>query len=200
VDEEQIAPFMPEIMRHFEYVDKEDLLKKLVTLNFGRFLAYYADAPAIEEIEERRKADRGGKATRKGADAQKGRQGQRQGDGPRAAEQGYRRLFINLGKADGFYPGEVMQLLNRHLGGRQQVGHIDLMDTISFIEVPERDAGRVMAALDGIRYHGRNVRCNDADQGRPQRRSERPVPKAFERFAKPGRKQPSRDGRRAGRR
>lgn len=66
-----------------------------------------------------------------------------------------------------------MQLLNRNLGGRQQVGHIDLMDTISYIEVPERDAGRVMAALDGIRYHGRNVRCNDAEQGRPARKAQR---------------------------
>ncbi|MCR4919771.1 MAG: DEAD/DEAH box helicase [Prevotella sp.] len=190
VDEEQIAPFMPEIMRHFEFVDKEDLLKKLVTLNFGRFLAYYADAPAIEEIEERRKADKTEKTPRKGSTAARGRAAGRQAEGPRAPEQGYRRLFVNLGKADGFYPGEVMQMLNRHLGGRQQVGHIDLMDTISFIEVPERDAGRVMAAIDGIRYHGRNVRCNDADQGRPQqRRTERTVPKAFERFAKPGRQQ-----------
>jgi len=179
VEEEQIAPFMPEIMRHFEFVDKEDLLKKLVTLNFGRFIAYYADAPAIEEIETRKRNDKTKKERRNAdnrrADGQAGRagawqQGQR---GPRQAEQGYKRLFINLGKADGFYPGEVMQLLNRNLGGRQQVGHIDLMDTISYIEVPESDAGRVMAALDGIRYRGRNVRCNDADGGRPAKKTQR---------------------------
>ena len=52
------------------------------------------------------------------------------------AQEGYHRLFINLGKRDGFYPGELMQTLNRYVGGRQEVGHIDLLDTISYFEVP----------------------------------------------------------------
>ena len=80
------------------------------------------------------------------------------------AQKGYRRLFINLGKRDGFYPGELMQTLNRFVGGRQEVGHIDLLDTISYFEVPEKDAKKVMIQLTGIRYKGRQVRCNDADK------------------------------------
>ena len=150
VNEEEIAPFMDEINRHFEFIDKEDVIKKMVSREFGRFLAYYADAPEIEqsagrgENKERRSAERGA-------------------GGRRKAEQGYRRLFINLGKADGFYPGEVMQFVNRNVDGRQEVGHIDLYDKFSYIEVPERDAARVMRALDGTRYRGRDVRCNDAD-------------------------------------
>ena len=72
-------------------------------------------------------------------------------------------LFINLGKRDGFYPGELMQTLNRYVGGRQEVGHIDLLDTISYFEVPEKDARKVMTQLSGIRYHGRTVRCNSED-------------------------------------
>jgi ATP-dependent RNA helicase DeaD len=81
------------------------------------------------------------------------------------AQKGYRRLFINLGKRDGFYPGELMQTLNRFVGGRQEVGHIDLLYTISYFEVPERDAKKVIIQLTGIRYKGRQVRCNDADEG-----------------------------------
>ena len=56
-----------------------------------------------------------------------------------------------------------MQTLNRYVGGRQEVGHIDLLDTISYFEVPERDARKVMSQLTGIRFKGRQVRCNDAD-------------------------------------
>ena len=56
-----------------------------------------------------------------------------------------------------------MQTLNRFVGGRQEVGHIDLLDTISYFEVPEKDAKKVMIQLTGIRYKGRQVRCNDAD-------------------------------------
>ena len=79
------------------------------------------------------------------------------------AQEGYHRLFINLGKRDGFYPGELMQTLNRYVGGRQEVGHIDLLDSISYFEVPEKDAKKVMTQLTGIRYHGRIVRCNSED-------------------------------------
>ena len=158
VNDEEIAPFMADINRYFEFMDKEDVIKKMVSMEFGRFLAYYADAPEIENPDEKRKeAKKGGGKDRPQA------QGKR-GGAPRKAEAGYRRLFINLGKTDGFYPGEVMQFINRHVKGRQEVGHIDLKDKFSYIEVPERDARRVMAAIDGTVYKGRAVRCNDADQ------------------------------------
>ena len=44
------------------------------------------------------------------------------------------------------------------------MGHIDLLDTISYFEVPEKDARKVMTQLTGIRFKGRQVRCNDADE------------------------------------
>jgi ATP-dependent RNA helicase DeaD len=69
-----------------------------------------------------------------------------------------------------------MQTLNRFVGGRQEVGHIDLLDTISYFEVPEKDAKKVMIQLTGIRYKGRQVRCNDANDttGGRNQRSDRP--------------------------
>ncbi len=150
VDDEEIAPFMQDISRYFEYIDKDELIKKIVSLEFGKFLAYYAEAPEIEEV----KPDK--KEKKPQSDKQKLQN---------KAQKGYRRLFINLGKRDGFYPGELMQTLNRFVGDRQEVGHIDLLDTISYFEVPEKDAKKVMIQLTGIRYKGRQVRCNDADEG-----------------------------------
>ena len=159
VEEEQIAPFMQDISRYFEYIDKEDIIKKIVSVEFGKFLAYYADAPEIEKPVSKKK-ERGAKGEERGARGkeQGGRSGSR-----RKAEAGYRRLFINLGKTDGFYPGEVMQFLNKHVKGRQEVGHIDLLSKFSYIEVPEKDANKVMKALNGVYYKNREVRCNDAD-------------------------------------
>jgi ATP-dependent RNA helicase DeaD len=152
VNDDEIAPFMQDINRYFEYIDKEELIKKIVSREFGRFLLYYADAPEIEKVakEERSKGGKGGVQT----DRQKRMN---------KAQPGYHRLFINLGKRDGFYPGELMQTLNRYVGGRQEVGHIDLLDTISYFEVPEKDARKVMTQLTGIRYRGRTVRCNSED-------------------------------------
>ena len=180
VNEEEIAPFMTEINRHFEYMEKEDLIKKIVSRNFGRFLAYYADAPEIEKpsLKSERKA-----SERKG-------EGKGKSQGHRKAERGYRRLFINLGKDDGFYPGEVMQFINKHVRGRQDVGHIDLLGKFSYIEVPEEDAEKVMEALDGTTYKGRDVRCNDADEkghGGGRRDSRKPAASRGEREDRPQR-------------
>lgn len=75
-----------------------------------------------------------------------------------------------MGKADGFYPGEVMQFINRHIHGpKQEIGHIDLLQKFSYIEVPERDAEKVMSAINGTHYKGREVRCNDADSTKEER-------------------------------
>ena len=41
VDEDQIEPYMAEINRQFEYIDKEDIIKKMVTITFGKILDYY---------------------------------------------------------------------------------------------------------------------------------------------------------------
>ena len=60
VEEEQIAPFMQDISRYFEYIDKEDIIKKIVSVEFGKFLAYYADAPEIEKPASKKK-ERGAK-------------------------------------------------------------------------------------------------------------------------------------------
>ena len=161
VDEEQIAPFMQDINRYFEYVDKDDLIKKIVSLEFGKFLAYYADAPEISEVRKKKDEVRGKK------EEVRGKKGE--GRGKKAAtptSEGYRKLFINLGKKDGFYPGELMQFLNKNVKGHVAVGHIDLLTNMSYFEVPEEDAERVIKYVNGQTYKKREVRCNDADDKR----------------------------------
>ena len=190
VDDETIEPFMQEIQRHFEYFDKDDIIKKIVMMEFSKFLEYYADEPDIEEVRDSK-----GKDGKKNGDSRRrDRDGRDRGPEHRA-QQGYTRLFINLGKAEGFYPGEVMQFINQHCSGRgrgqdrarQEVGHIDLMSHYCFIEVPDKDAQNVMGALDGTTYHGRQVRCNAEGDGKPEGAFDAPVQrehgrKAYDRF------------------
>ena len=194
VDEELIAPYMPEINRQFDYVDKEDIIKKMVSITFGKFLDYYKNAPEIVKptTRGRDKSEQGDRSGRGG----KGSRDRKRG--PRQAEAGYRRLFINLGKQDGFYPGEVMQFINKHIHGHQEVGHIDLLQKFSYIEVPEGDAQRVMRALDGTAYKGREVRCNDADEsghGRSARGSRGAADKGDRNYGKSGRGKGRQSGR-----
>lgn len=154
VDEDQIEPYMKEIDRQFEYIDKEDIIKKMVTITFGRFLDYYKNAPEILKPTSKR-SERPERAGRSNSGSRRSHK----------AEAGYRRLFINLGKQDGFYPGEIMQFMNHHIHGHQEIGHIDLLQKFCYIEVPQGDAEKVMRVLSGTSYKGREIRCNDADEG-----------------------------------
>ena len=153
VMEEEIADVMPEVVRRWEWLDKEELIKRIVSREFGRFLAYYADAPEIEEVKE----GKGGN----GADRPK-----RGGKGPRQAEEGYTRLFINVGKIDGFYAKEVIGLINRSTKGMQvEVGKIDLMKSFTFVEVAAEQAQDVIKAMKhGVTVKGRSVVCDVADK------------------------------------
>ena len=164
VNDDEIAPFIADINRYFEFIDKDEIIKKIVSLEFGKFLAYYADAPEIEKpVEMSNKKGKGGGTWQTDGSGDKWQTDRQKMQNK--AQKGYKRLFINLGKKDGFFPGVLMQTLNRYVGGRQEVGHIDLLDTFSYFDVPERDARKVASQLTGIRFKGRQVRCNDADEG-----------------------------------
>ncbi len=159
VIDEQIEPFMAEIRRHFQYIDKEEILKKLVSREFGRFLEYYANAPEIEEVKPSEKG-------RRGKDGDGGRIDWSKKKAREGVSKGYVRLAFNLGKNDGFYPGEVMQFINRNTrGSRQDVGHIDLLPTLCLVEVPEHDAPKLIKALDGQFHKNKKVHVR-MDRGR----------------------------------
>src|SRR5574344_3120327 len=92
VDEDQIEPYMAEINRQFEYIDKEDIIKKMVTITFGKFLDYYKSAPEIVKPESG-KGSRGGEGRgSRGEGRDKVSNGRRKHE----TEAGFKRLFINL--------------------------------------------------------------------------------------------------------
>ncbi|MGN1353771.1 MAG: DEAD/DEAH box helicase [Alloprevotella sp.] len=170
VDDNQIAPFLPEIFRKLDWLTKEDLIKRIVSREFGHFLDYYANAPEIVQPQGGKKE----REDRKSSGRQSGR-GKDRVSGPRAAEPGYKRLFINLGKRDNFYAREIINLVNRYVKGKVQIGRIDLTTNCSFFEVPEGSAGLVLKKMSKAMVGNRQVVVDDADRtgDRPARRASR---------------------------
>ena len=162
VMEEEIADVMPEVIRRWEWLDKEELIKRVVSREFGRFLAYYADAPEIEEVLESASKSR----------SERGKQGSK---GARKAEEGYTRLFINVGKIDGFYAKEIIGLINRSVKGQQvEIGRIDLMKNFAFVEVASEQANDVIKSMKhGVTVKGRSVVCDVADKNTDDKESRR---------------------------
>lgn len=165
VDEAQIAPFLPEVFRKLEWLSKEDLIKRVVTLEFGRFLQYYANAPEIEQPSAKGK-DAEAEGNRR-APRPKGEKG-----GPRQAEAGYKRLFINLGKRDNFYAREIINLVNRYVKGKIEIGRIDLTANCSFFEVPEADAPIVLRKMAKAMIGDRKVVVDHAEREEGGKREE----------------------------
>ena len=151
VNEEEIESFLPGIYRKLEWLSKEDLIKRVVSMEFNRFLEYYSNAP---EIETPTVTDRRGEREPR----ERKEHGSSREKTERKAEKGYTRLFLNLGKTDGFYANQIIELINRNMKKqRTTIGRIDLMQNFSFFEVAEKQANDVISALNKVNLNGRKV-------------------------------------------
>ncbi|MDE6049714.1 MAG: DEAD/DEAH box helicase [Paramuribaculum sp.] len=148
VDDEEINKYMPGVSRKLSWLSQEDLLKRVLSLEFNRLLEYYRDAPSIDFIDEKpRKEKKEHEKPRN--EKEKDR---------RTADRGMARIYINAGKGDGFYAGNLIDMLN-HLveGKRVDVGRIDLMPHYSLFDVPKGDARRVVTGLTGADFLGKRI-------------------------------------------
>ncbi len=162
VDEEAIGGYMTGVLRKLSWLSTEDLLKRVLSLEFNRLLDYYKDAPNIDYVDEKaskkERKEKGEKSSRQRTDQEKDR---------RTAEKGMERVYINVGKGDGFFAGNLIDMLNRNMGGaRVDVGRIDLLPGYSLFDVRKKDASRVVATLKGLEFFGKRIFSEIADPER----------------------------------
>ncbi|MEG1904080.1 MAG: DEAD/DEAH box helicase, partial [Bacteroidales bacterium] len=157
VDEEEIAQYLDPIYKKLEWLSTEDLIKRVVSLEFNRLLEYYKGAAELDIPDENSRS----------------REPREGGDRRRRGESGYTRIFINMGKTDGFYPNTLIESLNQNLQRRVEVGKIDVLQNFSFFEVPEADARNVLSGLAGASFNGREISVEIAQdkKGNDGRRS-----------------------------
>ena len=149
VNEEEIASLMPSVFRKLEWLEKEDIIKRLISLEFNRMLDYYRDADEIVPVDDSSSA--------RSENTQK--QSRRK---THKAEDGYERLFLNFGKADGISPGQLIELINLCVPGKVQIGKIDLRDTFSFFEVEQKDVSHVIKRMNSFEVDGRIISVEPA--------------------------------------
>ena len=142
-DHREIEKLLPEIKYKLEGLDREELLKRVVALEFDRFLDDYRyDDDLIAPVSEKEFSFRDARRGRR-VESQIGR---------------YKRLFINLGKKDGFYPEHLIDLINKNTSGKKiPLGQIDLMQNFSFFEVEDTYTDKLLDALKDVKYMNRKV-------------------------------------------
>lgn len=151
VDEEEISKFLPAVYRKLDWLEKEDIIKRVVSLEFNRLIDYYRDA---NEIESPTSSDRHSSA---GEDKSYPRRKDRSSDRGRGAEKGYSRIFINIGRTDNINPATLMGLVNDFVPEKVNIGRIDLLPNFSFFEVPEKDAAKVLKGMNKQEHNGRRI-------------------------------------------
>ena len=153
VDDEEFGKYLPGVLKKLSWLDGEDLLKRVLSLEFNRLLEYYKGAPVLDVVTER-----GKKAEKKDRPARTAEEKDR-----RVAEKGYERVYINLGKADGFYAQNLIELINKNVDGqRVDIGRIDLLSGYSLFDVRQGDAQRVVGSVKNSDFYGKRVYCEIA--------------------------------------
>ncbi len=149
IDHSEIDPYLPVIFKKLDWLDKEELIKRFVSLEFNRFLEYYRNASDLS-VPEKYNEDRGVE--------------NRRGD-KRKSEEGYTRLFINIGKMDGLTPNQLIDIIKSNVTNRKvKIGKIDLIKTFSFFEVESAFASDVISSLKGVEFGSRRISVEEASE------------------------------------
>ncbi|MFN8247258.1 MAG: DEAD/DEAH box helicase, partial [Ferruginibacter sp.] len=169
--------YLPALMEKFVDVSKEEVLKRVAALEFNHFLKYYENA---EDLNARSDARMPRQSSFENRDSIGGRRDR----GFNRRDNGYTRLFINVGTKDGFYKASFLQFILDESNLKKEVlGKIDMREMNSWVEVDRQEAGRMIKALDGKKYNSRVIRMNEADGGfkRPTDEGKRTISKAPQR-------------------
>ncbi|WP_304506337.1 DEAD/DEAH box helicase, partial [Duncaniella muris] len=166
VNETEIAPYLSGISRKLEWLSEEDLLKRVISLEFNRLLDYYKDAPKIDFIDAKpSRSER--KARKAAAEREHERPKNDREKDRRTAERGFERVYVNIGKRDGFFAGNLIEMLNRLINGKRvDVGRIDLLPGYTLFDVKKSDARKVVGALTGAEFYGKRLHSEIADPER----------------------------------
>lgn len=165
VNEEEISNLLPSVYRKLDWLEKEDIIKRVVALEFNRLIDYYREAQEIEAPSDRY-SSRDDKFPRKKDRDSRERTDRSDGGGGRPAERGYSRLFINIGRTDNVNPATLMGLVNDFVPEKVNIGRIDIMQNFSFFEVPERDAQKVIKSMSRQEQNGRRISVEVAQGGK----------------------------------
>ena len=152
--------YMPDLQEKFADISKEDVLKRVAALEFDHFLKYYENADdlnARQNFKERRSDFDGNRQQSSGRDRERPSYNR---------DNGFTRLFVNLGTKDGFYKASFLQFILDESNLKKEVlGRIDLREMNSWVEVDKSVASKMIKSMDGQNYNGRQIRMNEADGG-----------------------------------
>ena len=151
INETEISDFLPSIYEKLEGMDREELIKRFVSLEFNSFLSYYENAPDLNDSEHMKRTDSRGK---------------------RRDDENMTRFFINIGRKDKLNPARLIGLINdQSIAKNIEIGQIEILDTFSFFELDKNYQDETISAFqkNDVDFEGRNVNVEITEKKRSGR-------------------------------
>ena len=153
VDEKQIKPFLKDIYQKLEWLNRDELIKRFVSVEFNRFLNYYKEANKLQSKRSKKsEKKRGNKKSMTG-------------------------FSINIGRKHRATPIDIISIINRALKSNDiEIGKIELNRYQSFFEIDKDFADELTSNIKKIDFRGNDIVLGtsiDLDEERPRRREER---------------------------
>lgn len=153
VDEKQIQPFLPDIFEKISNLDRDDIIKKFVWVEFNRFLEYYKNSA---DLNLRFQNENRGRDKNKGNNGKERSKDKKSNSRRRDTE--FSRFYINLGSSQDISAQRLMGIINEKLRSRSiRIGKIEIMKKFSFVEIDSEYKDKVLKVFDGANFHGENL-------------------------------------------
>ena len=153
VDEKQIKPFLNDIYKRLEWLDREELIKRFVSAEFNRFLNYYKESNRLQSKRSKKSETK------------------------RGSGKSLTGFSINIGRKHRATPIDIISIINRALKSNDiEIGKIELNRYQSFFEIDKDFADELTSNIKKIDFRGNDIILEtsiDLDEERPRRREER---------------------------
>lgn len=153
VNDTEINDFLPSIYEKLEGLNREELIKRFVSIEFNTFLSYYENAPDLNDSDQMRRNDRDSR-------------------GKNRDDENMTRFFINIGRKDKLNPARLIGLINeQQIAKNIEIGQIEILDTFSFFELDKNYTDETISAFQegDIDFEGRNVNVEITEKKRSGR-------------------------------
>lgn len=188
--DKEIDSFIPVISHKLEGMERDEIIKRFVSLEFNRFLEYYRNAKDLNIIEDERKAGRDSDGRDRGRDGGRdsyrdrgdhergsrdrgSREGGREGSRDRGRnregiperDKDLTRMFLSVGRKDRILPTQIIGLINEVTRSREiRVGRIDILDSYSFVDIDSNSVDKVLNAFSNPGSNPDGIRIEKASE------------------------------------
>ncbi len=153
--DEAVTPFLPAIRDVFEGIDREELIRKIVSVEFSRFFDYYNRSKDIQNA------------------GVPGTKEKNRNSGDDFQSNGSLRYFINVGEKDGYDWMSLKDFLKDTLDvGKDDIYKVDVKESFSFFNTDAALGDLILATFKDFKVEGRfvNVELSQHPEGSGARR------------------------------